>query len=434
MSYNTIIIGGGIAGLVAAYNLVKKGYRPLVLEKDPDIGGLVSSYNFEDFSIERYYHHLFPHEYALLELIDELGLGKEIEWKRGSVGYWIEEKAYLLDTPWEILRYPHLSLADKTRLARFVLKIKSVKDFSALDSITACDWVKKNCGEDVYTNFFGPLLKSKFGSTAPKISAAWLCGRIKRRAGRSVRGEKLGYFKKGFSLLVNRLVSEIRKKGEILVNSPVNQIIIENNEVKGVKLANGKTYVTSSAISTIAPEILIKLCKFPFQTQKTLESLKSQSVICALLGLKKSLMNTYWLNIKSKTLPFGILIEHTNFYQIPEYSNVHIVYAVSYHNSPNDQFYQKSDEGVIQDYLKGLRGMFNLNERDVLWWKVSRTTEAGPIYHVNYGSNLPPYSSGIKGLFITGMMHSYPDREIDDAVLQGQKCSNMLLNHLGKAT
>ena len=245
MSYDAIIVGGGVAGLATALNLVSKGYKTLVLEKESDIGGLLSSYKFDNFTIEKYYHHIFIHAQALLELIDRLGLSKEIEWRKGSIGYWVKGEIFKLDTPLEIMRYSRLRLIDKIRLAHFVLKIKSIKDYSFLDSISVETWVKDNCGKDVYNNFFEPLLKAKFGSSFKEISAAWLYGRIKMRSGRGVGGEKLGYLKEGFSSFINALEKKIKNGGEILTNARVSQIICEGNQVKGVRLANGEIYAKS---------------------------------------------------------------------------------------------------------------------------------------------------------------------------------------------
>ena len=46
-----------------------------------------------------------------------MGLSKEIEWRKGSVGYWVKGKIFPLDTPLEIMRYFHLTLIDKIRFA-----------------------------------------------------------------------------------------------------------------------------------------------------------------------------------------------------------------------------------------------------------------------------------------------------------------------------
>lgn len=49
--YDAIIIGGGISGLAAAFNLKRGGLKPLVLDA-PAPGGLIRSRSIDGFSLE----------------------------------------------------------------------------------------------------------------------------------------------------------------------------------------------------------------------------------------------------------------------------------------------------------------------------------------------------------------------------------------------
>jgi protoporphyrinogen oxidase len=65
----TIIIGGGLAGLAAAYKLTGKD-KIIIIEKEPDPGGMASSYKIDNYSIEQYYHHIFASDKELISLIE----------------------------------------------------------------------------------------------------------------------------------------------------------------------------------------------------------------------------------------------------------------------------------------------------------------------------------------------------------------------------
>lgn len=43
MTYDAVIVGGGMAGLTAAAYLCKSGYKVIICEKEDKIGGLVNS-------------------------------------------------------------------------------------------------------------------------------------------------------------------------------------------------------------------------------------------------------------------------------------------------------------------------------------------------------------------------------------------------------
>lgn len=52
MSYDVIIVGGGIAGLTAASYLAKDGYKVLLCEKEKELGGLVGSFDYKGFRFD----------------------------------------------------------------------------------------------------------------------------------------------------------------------------------------------------------------------------------------------------------------------------------------------------------------------------------------------------------------------------------------------
>ena len=59
MSKRIGIVGGGYAGLTAAYELQKLGYAVTVLEKYGQWGGQAATLPLLDSRIEFFYHHLF---------------------------------------------------------------------------------------------------------------------------------------------------------------------------------------------------------------------------------------------------------------------------------------------------------------------------------------------------------------------------------------
>ncbi len=73
MKHRVIIIGGGLAGLTAAYLLKKKGVNALILEANDRLGGRIYTKQYGDFSFELGATWVFQDE-KLKILISELGL------------------------------------------------------------------------------------------------------------------------------------------------------------------------------------------------------------------------------------------------------------------------------------------------------------------------------------------------------------------------
>lgn len=425
--FDTIIIGAGIAGMTVGYELSKHYPNILIVEKDAEIGGMVSSYYIDGFNIEKYYHHFFSHDSQLFKLFRELSLEDKVLWQEAPIGYYFNHRIFNLNTPLEILNCKFLSLPDKLKLGLAAFKLKYTKDFSYLDNITAEEWIIKNTSKNVLENFFNPLLKSKFGGESD-ISAAWLCARIKKRSNKSFKGEKLGYLRGGFQVLFDVLAEKVNQKGKILKNTEVESIIIKNNNVKGI-LAGGKEYLTDKIVSTVGAKIILNLCDLPHYLKMKMKAIKEQTLVCCLLGLRRLLIKPYWLNIKSESLPFGILIEHNNFVNLDEYRNTRLIYAITYCEDENSQFFRMEETEIFNIYLKALERQFALKREDVLWWRISKTTQAGPVYKKGFLKLIPEIESGINGLYLTGMIRSYPDRGINESIKDAQDCINLILKN-----
>jgi oxygen-dependent protoporphyrinogen oxidase len=77
MNFDSIIIGAGISGLVAAHRLRSLGRNVLVVESSDRIGGVIQTVEAEEFLVERGPNSLRgTHEF--LDLVEELGLADEM--------------------------------------------------------------------------------------------------------------------------------------------------------------------------------------------------------------------------------------------------------------------------------------------------------------------------------------------------------------------
>lgn len=418
----TIIIGGGLAGLAAAYKLAGN-HEIILIEKEPELGGMASSYRISGYSIEKYYHHIFTSDKELISLIEELGLGDRLEWLKGTTGYYFNGKIYPMNTPLEILKA--LPLMDVIRLSWLVLKAKSIKDRNPYDGITAKEWIIDTAGESVYNNFFLPLLSSKFGDNIEKVSAAWLLGRVQIRSNRGTKGERLGYMRKGFEAFIEKMAEYIRNQGGIIKQGNASRIQIDGGSVKGV-IVDGELIECDRVISTVAPHVLEKIMETGLMGLNM--DISYQGTACALFGLTEKIMDdTYWLNIK-EDVAFGAVIEHTNFIPESDYGE-RLMYVTTYFQDPQSVLWKSRDDEIIELYLKGLEKLFPGFREKVTWWRLRRDIDTAPVYEVGYGEKILPCETRIKGLYLAGMFSesNYPERSMNGSILAGYKCAEMIL-------
>ncbi|MEA1905515.1 MAG: NAD(P)/FAD-dependent oxidoreductase [Euryarchaeota archaeon] len=435
----TIIIGGGLTGLAAAYKLLKNRVSDVtIIEKDMEPGGMAASYHIGDYHIEKYYHHIFESDTELISLITDMGLGKDLRWLKGTTGYHINGKIYPMNTPLELLRSP-LSVVDLMWLARIVLAIKWKKDVSGLDDVTAKEWILDNAGNSVYERFFEPLLRSKFGNNHDRVSAAWLFGRIRIRSNRSASGERLGYLRGGFYRFIKRLTdSIIEMGGEVRTACEVSGILVAGGAVCGVCVSGGEYGKPDCdvVISTVPPHTLSRLVRTGAGANEGAGSgfqgmadVPYQGTACALFGMDKPLLNnTYWLNIKSD-VPFGAVVEHTNFLPVADYGE-HLVYVTAYLQDADDQRWRCTEQEVIDSYLSGLERLFpDFSKNNVRWWRITRHIDTAPVYLTGYARNIPPYSTDLTGLYLAGMFSdaNYPERSMNGSILAGFECADEIM-------
>ncbi len=83
--YDTIIVGGGIAGLTAAAYTARAGHKILLIEKNDDFGGLVSSFQRDGFHFEAGVRAL-ESAGIILPMLADLGIKLDVVRSKVSIG------------------------------------------------------------------------------------------------------------------------------------------------------------------------------------------------------------------------------------------------------------------------------------------------------------------------------------------------------------
>ncbi|MBU5688204.1 MAG: FAD-dependent oxidoreductase [Candidatus Aenigmarchaeota archaeon] len=424
--FDVAILGGGITGLTAAQECAKKGLKTIIIEKNSDLGGLLYSIKSGKSYIEAYYHHFFTNDIFLIDKLKELKLDKKIDWVYASTAFLFDSGIYELSAPQHILFFKPLTIEEKIQFIFLMLKVKLTKNIEELDNIKAKDWIIKNSSKSLYKKMFEPLLKSKFGKKAEEISAAWFVERINLRGERNLKGEKLGYIKGGFKILIDALEKDVKKLNvQIILNASIEKI--EKKDIFEI-FVNGNIIKTKSIISTIPLHVLKKYCLFDQYFIKKIDKIEYQGSLCILVSLKKKLTKYYWTNIVKKS-EIGAIIEHTNF-QPKELYDGHLVYIAQYPDN-DSPIWQKSEEEIWRIYFSELKRLFpHINDKDVKWYKVFKGFNAGVLYKKGFKKNLLAYDTPLKGLFIGGLFNMYPERSTNLGIKIGKELAEKTYQYL----
>ena len=429
------IIGGGYAGLTAAYELQKHGYAVTVLEKYGTWGGQAATVPLLDTRIEYFYHHLFGSDAYILGLMDELGISDQLRWIESKVGWFSDGQIYDLVSPLDLLRFKPLNLFNRIKLGLMYLYLPRINDWRRLERITARDWILRYMGQDIYQRFWGPLLRGKFGDMADQVSMTWLWGKIKVR-GSSRQGasakELLAYPQGSFEIITQALVDHLRANGaELYLNAQATDLTTDPDnprKVTGVVTSKG-TYPFDAVIATAPAYTLLDIAP-PAMDEAyaaTLRSVRYQAALVLLMVSKQSLSRIYWMNIADRTMPYVAVIEHTNYVPPSEYQGRHLIYVSNYLERDDPRFGMKSSE-LFELYLPHLKRINPAFDADWIEQKlVFRAASGQPVITRNYSQRIPDHRTPIEGLYLANTLQIYPeDRGINYSVQLGQKISRIV--------
>ncbi len=436
------IIGAGIAGLSAAYDLTKAGHQVTIFESSSNTGGLAAGFKPErwDWSLEHFYHHWFTSDTDILGLIDEIGESDKVFFPRPLTSLFADGVAYPFDSPLRMLLFPKLPLIPKIRFGLAGLYLKFTKNWQVLEQETAQSWLKRTVGQTAYKQLWEPLLVGKFGEHFEEVNMAWLWARIYKRS------PKLGYFIGGFQAFVDALTKTVKKQGaEIHLNTFINNI--QHNEttntlqltfqIQSDTGENGHTVGTvdetfDRVLATVSPQLLGQLVpSLPETYLASINQLKSMGAVVLIVSLKQQLTEEhYWINLPKfeENFPYVALVEHTNFIDRKHYDGDHIIYCGDY-VSPDHEYFSLTKEELLERFLPPFK---RLNPNfDESWVKESwlyRAKYAQPVPPINHSNNIPDIKTPIPGLYWASMSQVYPwDRGTNYAVEIGRNTAKLIL-------
>ena len=416
------IVGAGATGLSAAFDLLAQGHAVTVFEASDKPGGLAAGFRQANWawSVEKFYHHWFASDAALLKLAEDMGVSGKVMFLRPKTVSYYKGGFLQLDSPLSALLFRGLSIFDKIPFGLAGVYLKATSNWKQLEQYTAHDWLTRWMGKGAYELLFEPLLVGKFGEYARQVNAAWFWARIKYRTTR------LGTYEGGFQAFFDDLAARVTERGgRIVYRAPVSQLQRDDATGTWTVTANGASGSFDRVLSTLSPGAMARLApQLPADYLGALLKLKSLGAVVAVFTLNHPLseQGNYWHNLpKSAGFPYLAMCEHTNFVSAEHFGGQRIVYCGDY--LPTDHAYFSMTDAEIRAAFTPSFKRFNpgFDEGWIDDVFVFREKYAQPVPFVNHSRNIPDVKTPLAGLWFASMSHVYPyDRGTNYAVALGR--------------
>jgi phytoene dehydrogenase-like protein len=263
MTQTHIVIGGGVAGLVAATSLAKSGQPVLLLEKGSTLGGRAATREKHGFSFNLGPHALYR-EGELRRTLHSFGIDPAGAVPGGNGGFAIyEDRLHTLPTGFlSLVTTDLLPLSAKFEFATLLSRIGSI-DVSRIQHETLTSWLSVHVRHPLVRDVVKMLVRVTTFTNAPDRQSA---GAAIEQLQLGARGNVL-YLDGGWQTIVDALRrAAIAAGAKIMSGAPAVALERRGQTVNAVRLADGTLVPAAAVIVTGSPADVDELTGTSFST------------------------------------------------------------------------------------------------------------------------------------------------------------------------
>lgn len=374
------IIGAGISGLSAGYQLMKSGMKPILFEKESFVGGRMSSEEIEGFIIDKGAYTIPEFHKTTLQMIRELGMEDALEETAGTSSTFGNGKEYpiKIGSPVDFLKYKLLSIKNKKDMVKLFLYATSLgkslnlnhpseKTFE-LEKESAAEFLLKEYDPEILEYVAYPIFCEIFLGIPENNSKAAFLSTL-----RNLTKFKIFSLRQGLGMLPVQLM----KNMDVRLNTPVLQVQQVSDQGPYVIDIGGdkpKSIVFDIVIFAVPSPILLETFKnLPMRFRESFRGVHYVPSIVTAFAVDQPYLHTSFINnLLRKDFRFlGTLVfdHHKGSSHVP--SGKGLVTVILCENASRN-FFDKDDDHVKQQILKEVERLFPDFPKRVIFSRIYR--------------------------------------------------------------
>jgi protoporphyrinogen oxidase len=444
-----VVLGGGPAGMAAAWRLSALGHPVTVLERDTAVGGMAKTIVLGRYAVD-YGPHTFhiretPESRAIIEAIKPFFGEDPLILTRGT-RVLLRGKYYV---------YP-LEMLQVLRGVSPWLSARIIADYltATLTSVLSPprqehsfeEWGVRNLGRTLYDLCFGIYSERVWGLPTSQISSKQaqrvaklnLKNIILRTLG--IRADPATYFTKymyprqGISELYEGMAREVRAAGNtILLESSACRLERTDGRITSVLYSRGgreERIECDGVVSTLPLPVLVGMISpsLPVSVAEHASKLRYRSLKLIYVALKRpQLTDFHWVYLLDGQFRVNRVSEQKNVSpgMVPPDSTVLCIELSLWRDEP---LWRASDEEIYRLAIRDVMQMgYGVSEDEVVEYHVTDIPTAYPVYELNFEEHLIPVLEGVHAvpnLLTIGRHGLFLNNSMDDNVLLGMKVAD----------
>ncbi len=399
-----VIIGGGPAGLSAAYELLKQGARAIVVEKQDLVGGIACTRQYKNFYFDMGGHRFFTKSQEVAKIWREV-LGQDFL-RRPRVSRIFYNRTFFDYPPKARNVLKGLGLFESVRI---ILSFLHSRLFPLTRLDTFDQWVTHHFGRRFFKTFFETYTEKVWGVRCTELKAEWAAQRIK---GLSLKVailsmvsnpkttiksliEEFDYPRRGPGMMWDAVKTRVEQGGgQVRLNTDVIRIQrIENRITHLVVCRHGKEEViqgTNFISSMPLTEFIKKLDPPPpVSITEAAHSLRYRDFITVCLVVNSpNLFPDNWIYIHDPEVQVGRIQNFKNWSpdMVPDPAKSSL--GMEYFCNEGDELWCMTDSELIALAKREIKQLSLARSEDVEDGCVFRVPKAYPIYDSEYSDHL----------------------------------------------